>query len=496
MTTTTRGWPTTPRAPGTPTSSAATHRQPRSRRPRWAPIARPQRSTNARSGSRPTTRARSPSSTTATPTRWPTSTRGRRPPRRASAPSRSGTTSATPCARARTIASSARSTGGCAEAAESVAEISARSALLEPLGRRPRAGLRLLHRGLQPLADRRRQPPTAMLHRAHEMADRIGDPVVLSDVLNNVAFGELLERRDWTGPMLEALRIALEPGPRARPAAPTPTPTRSSSQQFRFPEAERFWRDGIAYCDERDITTYSTCLRGHRAVALLDVGRWDEAAAIAERVLATEASPVNLLTSQVTLGLIRARRGEGGRPVRGARPRGRGGRRRSTRPSGSACHATRAVPRRAGSPVTTTGPSTTSPRSGRDHAHGLRRRRPAERLGATPARRGRLRPPPPPSPGPPGSPATTPRRQPRGSAWAAATTPRWRCTTPTATTTCARRSARFEALGADGRGATYAATDEGPRPPSPVRGPGDHPRAPARPDADARTRCWPSCARA
>ena len=41
----------------------------------------------------------------------------------------------------------------------------------------------------------------------------------------------------------------------------------------------------------------------------MDLGRWDEAAALAERVLATEASPVNLLTSQISLGLIRARRG-------------------------------------------------------------------------------------------------------------------------------------------------------------------------------------------
>ena len=41
--------------------------------------------------------------------------------------------------------------------------------------------------------------------------------------------------------------------------------------------------------------------------------------ALAERVLATEASPVNLLTSQVTLGLVRARRGQPG-AVRGAGP--------------------------------------------------------------------------------------------------------------------------------------------------------------------------------
>ncbi|MBO0846750.1 MAG: AAA family ATPase [Nocardioides sp.] len=151
-----------------------------------------------------------------------------------------------------------------------------------------------------------------MLRRAHEMAVRCGDPIVLSDVLNNVAGGELAERRDWTGPMLEALRLALEnnaEGQAGRAYANTYT---FYIRQFRFAEGERFWRDGIAYCDERDITTFSTCLRGHRAIALMDMGRWDDAVAMAQRVLDTEASPVNLLTSQVTLGLIRARRGDDG----------------------------------------------------------------------------------------------------------------------------------------------------------------------------------------
>src|SRR6185312_10860018 len=42
---------------------------------------------------------------------------------------------------------------------------------------------------------------------------------------------------------------------------------------------------------------------------LLDLGRWDEAVTITEQVFATEASPVNLVTSQVAQGLVLARRG-------------------------------------------------------------------------------------------------------------------------------------------------------------------------------------------
>jgi DNA-binding CsgD family transcriptional regulator/tetratricopeptide (TPR) repeat protein len=148
-----------------------------------------------------------------------------------------------------------------------------------------------------------------MLGKAHRMAEAVGLPDVLSDVLNNVSFASYLRREDWVPTMREALRIALEAGAEGQAGRAYANAYTFFIDQFRFAEGERYWRDGIAYCDERDITTYSTCLRGHRAVALMDMGRWDDARAIAERVLATEASPVNLLTSQITLGLILARRG-------------------------------------------------------------------------------------------------------------------------------------------------------------------------------------------
>ncbi len=148
-----------------------------------------------------------------------------------------------------------------------------------------------------------------MLERAGAMAERLGDPAVRSDVLNNLAAGRFTRREDWTAPMKEALQLALESGGLAQAGRAYANAYTYFAAQHRFAEGERFWRDGIAYCDEHDVTTFSTCLRGHRAVALMDLGRWDEAVAIAERVLATEASPVNLLTSQITLGLVRARRG-------------------------------------------------------------------------------------------------------------------------------------------------------------------------------------------
>jgi DNA-binding CsgD family transcriptional regulator/tetratricopeptide (TPR) repeat protein len=180
--------------------------------------------------------------------------------------------------------------------------------LLEPLGPDPELARTLSVQSFDlwirdPAAGR------AMHDRAVAMAEEIGDPAVRSDVIDNAAFAAYLRHEDWTAHMDTALRLALEGGAEAQAGRAYANGYTFYIAQFRFAEGERYWRDGIVYCDERDITTYSTCLRGHRAVALLDLGRWDEAAAMAEHVLTTEASPVNLITSQVTLGLIKARRG-------------------------------------------------------------------------------------------------------------------------------------------------------------------------------------------
>ncbi len=152
----------------------------------------------------------------------------------------------------------------------------------------------------------------AMLERARVMAEALGDIALRSDVLNNLAAGEFTRRREWTPYMHEALRLGLELDAEGQVGRAYANAYTYYAMQFRFAEGERYWHDGIAYCDERDVTTFSTCLRGHRAIALMDLGRWDEAAAMASRILASEASPVNLLTSQITLGLILARRGQPG----------------------------------------------------------------------------------------------------------------------------------------------------------------------------------------
>jgi DNA-binding CsgD family transcriptional regulator/tetratricopeptide (TPR) repeat protein len=184
--------------------------------------------------------------------------------------------------------------------------------LLEPLGPDPELARTLSTQAFELWTHGDEEGGLSMLDRAVTMAEQVGDPAVLSDVINNAAFAAFLRRADWRPQMDQALQIALAAGAEAQAGRAYANAYTFFIAQYRFAEGERYWRDGVAYCDERDIPTFGTCLRGHRAIALLDLGQWDEAAALARQVLTTEASPVNLLTSQVTLSLVLARRGQPG----------------------------------------------------------------------------------------------------------------------------------------------------------------------------------------
>ena len=77
--------------------------------------------------------------------------------------------------------------------------------------------------------------------------------------------------------------------------------------------AERYFTEGITYCDDHDIATYSIFLRSERTSALERTGRWDEAVAICRELLRKGGpSPSIRLCPLNRLGTIRARRSEPG----------------------------------------------------------------------------------------------------------------------------------------------------------------------------------------
>ena len=127
--------------------------------------------------------------------------------------------------------------------------------------------------------------------------------------------------------MRRALAVALDAGPDEQAGRAYANLHALLDGERRFAEADRVFAEGVAYCDEHDVGTFATCLRGERTVWLDRVGRWDEARAAGERA----ARPFRSLPRQPAQPAARpGPRPRPARPVRrlaaAGRGRGAGGR--------------------------------------------------------------------------------------------------------------------------------------------------------------------------
>lgn len=86
-----------------------------------------------------------------------------------------------------------------------------------------------------------------------------------------------------------------------------------SCEMYRLRQAERYLSHGMALAAERDLDRLRLYMLGWWAMTHLRLGRWDEAVAAAEAVLAHPGVSVpSRITALSALGLARARRGEPG----------------------------------------------------------------------------------------------------------------------------------------------------------------------------------------
>src|SRR5664279_2460843 len=78
----------------------------------------------------------------------------------------------------------------------------------------------------------------------------------------------------------------------------------------RWAEAEEYFAEGVVYCDEHDMATFGTCLRGGHCEPLFALGRWSESLALCRRLLGSVDSPVNRSRPLIVAARILAHRGE------------------------------------------------------------------------------------------------------------------------------------------------------------------------------------------
>ena len=193
------------------------------------------------------------------------------------------------------------------------AEAAAQSAvaILEPLP--PGVELAQAYSALasQDMMCGRNEAAIEMARRAEALAAEADAPMVMSGALNTEAVAVGILGGEWEELMARALRIAKAGGLHAEAGRAYSNCYAMYCATRRFAEAEPFYREGVAYCDEHDVANYGTFLRSARTNLLEKTGRWDEALALSQEILDHFApSPVTRLCPQHRIGAILARRGD------------------------------------------------------------------------------------------------------------------------------------------------------------------------------------------
>jgi len=147
--------------------------------------------------------------------------------------------------------------------------------------------------------------------RAQSIVPAQGAPDVASDALNTEAVSAFYLGQEWTGRMERALRIALDQNLHAAAGRAYCNFYSLYCHVRQFAAGEWVYADGIAYCDDHDITTYATFLRSERTKMLEQTGRWDEALALSQEILDMPVlAPATRLCPLNRTGTILARRGD------------------------------------------------------------------------------------------------------------------------------------------------------------------------------------------
>jgi DNA-binding CsgD family transcriptional regulator/tetratricopeptide (TPR) repeat protein len=153
----------------------------------------------------------------------------------------------------------------------------------------------------------------AYVGKARDLAEKFGYPDVVAYVLNAAGLHLVETGHDGLHEIEESLRIAMEADLPEAAGRAYSSLMEAATRQHRFADADRYYAEGLAYCERGELGVFSMCINGWRSRELLFLGRWDEAAEVATQKLSSPGiSPVNQLNHLCTLGTIRGRRDEDG----------------------------------------------------------------------------------------------------------------------------------------------------------------------------------------
>ncbi len=186
-------------------------------------------------------------------------------------------------------------------------------ALLEPLG--PTVELASAYSSVASLhmVNYANAEAIELARQAQQIARPLGLTRVLSDALDTEACASHAAGAGWAAAIRAALDIALAGGHEEQAGRAYTNAQSLYNAERLFAEAEPYFTEGLAYCEEHDVATYAAFLRSERTSVLERTGRWDEAAALSAELLERGGpSPIIRLCPLNRLGSLRARRGEPG----------------------------------------------------------------------------------------------------------------------------------------------------------------------------------------
>lgn len=132
-------------------------------------------------------------------------------------------------------------------------------------------------------------------------------------VLNNIGTAKL-DLGDTSGwaDLERSLELALSGGYEEHAARAFTNLSYCAMALRDYAAVDRYLDRGIAFCDERDLDSWSRYMSAYRAEVRLSRGEWDRAEAEASAVVEAERSaPISRISALAVIGRIRARRGDG-----------------------------------------------------------------------------------------------------------------------------------------------------------------------------------------
>jgi DNA-binding CsgD family transcriptional regulator len=145
--------------------------------------------------------------------------------------------------------------------------------------------------------------------RTLALATEIGARELVPDVLTTMGIAEAIAGRG-TSRLEQSLELAHKQGTDDCVARAYGALVFAHVRRRDWPAAERWLEEGLRYTTERDLDSRRLYLLGWRAAALLEQGRWDDAAADCDVVLRHPYARLSRVWALMALGSVRARRGD------------------------------------------------------------------------------------------------------------------------------------------------------------------------------------------